>query len=293
MQKELSTGGTGAVGAPSAVSIPPLGHGRGWLSVQMVRFVRRYGGPILVLAVFLLAWQLAIRPLGVPRYLVPRPFSIATNLVNGFKSGEYVTNSWATLQEILIGFVAGAGIGLILGITVSWSALLDRLFTPYIIALNGLPKVAAAPLVVLWLGQGLSSKIVITASLVFFPVVVTTVAGLHATSSLELELMQSFSASKLQTFRKVRFPGALPQVFAGLEIGVVLAPVGAIVGEFVGAKVGLGYLILEAETLVLPSVMFATFVILIVISLILFYALKSIEHRVVFWSSLDSIRTSA
>lgn len=265
----------GSAKIPAATTAPR----RGWLTGRAAAV----GLPIALFIVFILAWQYAIRPAGVPAYLIPLPSDVAVSLVHGFQSGELLTDTWVTLQEILLGFVLGSVLGLVLGTVVAWSVLLDRLFTPYIIALNGLPKVAIAPLLVVWLGQGLDSKILITALIAFFPLVVNVTAGLAAADAAQLELMQSLKASRWQTFWKVRAPMALPQVFAGLEIAIVLAPVGAIVGEFVGSKQGLGYEIQTSIELVEPASMFATFVILIVISLVLFWLVRLVERRVVFW----------
>lgn len=250
------------------------------------------GLPVALFVVFILAWQYGIRAIGVPAYLIPLPSQVWVSLVRGFGSGPLLSDTWATLQEILLGFVFGSLIGLFLGAVVAWSKLLDRLFTPYIIALNGLPKVAIAPLLVTWLGQGLDSKILITALIAFFPLVVNVTSGLAAAEPAQLELLQSLKASRWQVFWKVRAPAALPQVFAGLEIAIVLAPVGAIVGEFVGAQQGLGYEIQTSIELVQPATMFADFLILIVISLVLFWLVRLVERRVVFWRASHAAATS-
>lgn len=249
--------------------------------------------PAAALVVFLLAWQYGVRAVGIPAYLVPQPYDVATSLVQGFHSGPYLSDTLATLEEIGLGFVFGSVLGLALGVTVAWSSLLDRLFTPYVVALNGLPKVAVAPLIVIWLGQGLNSKILIAALVSFFPLAINTTNGLNSIEPSQLDLMRSLAASRRQVFWKLQVPKSLPQVFAGLEIAVVLAPIGAIVGEFVGAKQGLGYLIQVAIELVTPAEEFASFVILIVVSLVLFYAVKLVERRVVFWQKNSTVVAAA
>ena len=242
------------------------------------------GLPAALAVVVLLAWQFGIRSAGVPKYLVATPTDVAVSLVEGFRDGTLLRDTAATLEEIVLGFALGAVVGIVLGVVVSWSKLLDETLTPYIIALNGFPKVAIAPLIVVLLGQGLPSKILITALVAFFPLVVNVTAGLSATRSDQLDLMRSLTASRWQLFSKVQMQMALPQVFAGLKIAIVLAPVGAIVGEFVGAQQGLGYAIQVAIEVVRPPDEFAIFVILTVISLVLFQIVKFVESKVVFWS---------
>ena len=136
--------------------------------------------PVGLAVVVLLLWQYGIRVVGVPRYLVATPTDVAASLVDGFVHGDLLRDTAATLEEILLGFAVGAFIGIALGVLVSWSKLLDQTLTPYIIALNGFPKVAIAPLIVILLGQELTSKIVITALVAFFPLVVNVTAGLHS-----------------------------------------------------------------------------------------------------------------
>jgi NitT/TauT family transport system permease protein len=244
----------------------------------------RVGLPTALAAVVLLAWQYGIRVVGVPKYLVATPSDVAVSLVEGFRDGTLFRDTAATLEEIVLGFALGATVGIALGVLVSWSRLIDETLTPYIIALNGFPKVAIAPLLVVLLGQGLPSKILITALVAFFPLVVNVTAGLNATRSDQLDLMRSLTASRWQLFSKVQMQMALPQVFAGLKIAIVLAPVGAIVGEFVGAQQGLGYAIQVAIEVVRPADEFAIFVILTLISLLLFQIVKVVEAKVVFWN---------
>jgi NitT/TauT family transport system permease protein len=254
---------------------------------------RRFALPAALDVVVLAAWQFGIHAFDVPRFLVATPLDIAYSLADGFVYGTLLRDTAVTLEEILLGFSVGASIGIILGILVAWSPLLDQMLTPYIIALNGFPKVAIAPLIVVLLGQGLTSKIVITALVAFFPLVVNVTSGLNSTRADQLDLMRSLTASRWQLFSKVQWYMALPQVFAGLRIAIVLAPIGAIVGEFVGSHEGLGYAIQVAIVLVRPGDEFAIFVILTTISLSLFQIVKLIEAKVVFWHAVAAEVTSA
>lgn len=244
--------------------------------------------PAGLLVVVVLAWQYLLPLLNVPSYLVPRPSEIATSLFHGFGDGTYWNQTATTLEEILLGFVIGVALGLGIGIVISWSRILDVMITPYMVALNALPKVAVAPLLVIWLGQGVMSKVIIAALIAFFPLLVNVTTGLASADSQQIALMRSLTASTWATFTKVRFPNALPHIFAGLQVAIVLAPVGAIVGEFVGATSGIGYYIQLTTVLVNPAGMFAMFVILIVISLILYEIVRFAGRRLVFWSSAQA-----
>jgi NitT/TauT family transport system permease protein len=168
----------------------------------MARQRLRFALPAVLAIVVLAAWQLGIHAFDVPRFLVATPLDIAHGLVDGFVHGTLLRDTAVTLEEIVLGFAVGASIGIILGILVAWSPLLDQTLTPYIIALNGFPKVAIAPLIVVLLGQGLTSKIVITALVSFFPLVVNVTSGLNSIRTDQLDLMRSLTASRWQLFTK-------------------------------------------------------------------------------------------
>jgi NitT/TauT family transport system permease protein len=161
--------------------------------------------------------------------------------------------------------------------------VLERLVYPYIVALQTLPKVAIAPLFIIWFGYGLSSKVVVTALVCFFPVLVSVVAGFHATDQDQLDMMKAFGANKWQTLVRLRIPSALVLIFAGLEIAAVLAVIGAIVGEFVGAQAGLGFLIVTLNFNLDVAGVFAVLVYLSVIGLILHGLMRFAARRYVFW----------
>lgn len=243
----------------------------------------RWTAPLLLLVAILATWEYAIRPLGVAPYLVPTPVDIAKNLWHGFQDGIYWTQTWATLEEILLGAGIGAGTGIVLGVLIASSRILDVAITPYAVALNALPKVAIAPFLVLTVGQGLTSKIIITASIAFFPVLINVAGGLKSVDPDHVMLMRSMNASRWQIFSKVQVPHALPQTFDGLAIAVTLAPIGAVVGEFVGATKGIGFYITLTTQLVEPAGTFAMFVILIVMSLALYGIVRLAANRIIFW----------
>jgi len=159
---------------------------------------------------------------------------------------------------------------------------------PYVVAIQTLPKIAVAPLVLIWVGVGLESKVVIAAMVSFFPMLVNTIVGLKSTPADKIDLMRSLSASRWKIFWYVQLPEALPFIFAGLNVGIVLSVLGAIVGEFIGAKVGLGYLILQMNYIMDIAGMFAALVVLGVMGILLNSGMQYVRRRVIFWQS-DSV----
>ncbi|SFP52943.1 ABC transporter permease [Variovorax sp. 770b2] len=241
----------------------------------------------LIVAVFVAvvaAWQLVVSALGVSHLIFPGPVGVARSIYEVFQSGEVWPHLWVTLYEILAGFALGAFAGFLLGALIGQSALLELVLYPYVVAFQTVPKVAVAPLFVLWFGFDTTSKVVITATIVFFPVLANTIVGLRSAPRDQIDLMRAFTASPWHVFRMVRLPHALPYVFAGLDIGIVLAVIGAIVGEFVGAQAGLGYLILQRNFSMDAAGMFAILIVLSAIGIVLHGLVKAIARRVVFWA---------
>jgi NitT/TauT family transport system permease protein len=247
-----------------------------------------------VFVVVLVLWHAAITLLEVSPLIFPGPVAVARSLVEGFQSGEIPKHVWVTLYEILAGFAFGAGLGFLLGALIGQSMLLEAVLYPYVVAFQTVPKVAVAPLFVLWFGFDTTSKVIITATIVFFPVLANTIVGLRSAPREQVDLMKAFTASNWHVFRMVRLPHALPYVFAGLDIGIVLAVIGAIVGEFVGAQAGLGYLILQRNFSMDAGGMFAILIVLSVIGIVLHALMQVIARRVIFWgdSHADLSRSS-
>lgn len=259
----------------------------GW----MVKLRRR---PELVIApvaliVILLFWEWSVKFFSVPRYVLPPPSDIYTALERGlsrgfFDRGGYWLHAGVTLGQVLLGFAVGAGSGLILGTLISQFRLLEATLRIYLVAIQSLPKIALAPIIVMWFGFGLTSKVVIIALLTFFPLLVTSLAGFRAVDPERLELMRALGARPMTVFWKVRFPSALPYIFAGLEMAAVFAVVGAVVGEFVGAQRGLGTLIMSMTAQMDMAGTFSVFIILSCIGIALNLTLKAIQRRVLFWT---------
>jgi NitT/TauT family transport system permease protein len=243
----------------------------------------RIGQSLLLLCAILGMWEIALRAFSVSPLVIPMPSAIAGRFVELIQSGIIWPHFVATLTSILVGLFAGTLAGLICGSLIATVPVLDRLIYPYLVALQTVPKIAIAPLFVLWFGYGLTSKIVITALLCFFPVLVSVIAGFRAVDLNQLEMMRAFGASKMQILRRLRIPSALVMIFAGLEIASVLAVIGAVVGEFVGAQVGLGYLITTLNFNLDVAGMFAVLIFLAAIGLVLHGLVKFIRGRLVFW----------
>ena len=241
------------------------------------------GQSLLLLFAIIGAWEAVIRLLHISPFVMPMPSAIALRFVDLIRSGDIWPHFVATLTSILSGLVAGGVAGLLCGSLIATLPLLDRLIYPYLVALQTVPKIAIAPLFVLWFGYGLMSKIIITALLCFFPVMVSVIAGFRSVDLNQLEMMRAFGATPMQTLRRLRIPSALVIIFAGLEIASVLAVIGAVVGEFVGAQVGLGYLITTMNFNLDVAGMFAVLIFLAIIGLTLHGFVKYAKGRLVFW----------
>jgi NitT/TauT family transport system permease protein len=199
----------------------------------------------LLFVVVVAVWEGVIRWREVPLYVVPPPSAIWRSLVNGLGSGLFINNAFVTLSEALLGFAGAAVIAIALGSAIAQSRFVERVLYPYLIAIQTTPKVAIAPLFIIWFGFGITSKIIMAGIVSFFPILVNVITGLRSTDAQKIELMRSLRASRWQTFKMVKLPSALPMIFAGLHIAVIFSILGAIVGEFVGSKKGLGNLILQ------------------------------------------------
>lgn len=241
------------------------------------------GSFLVSFAIFLAGWEALVRALDVPVIVVPPPSAIAAALWKGISSGLFVDHFFVTLSEILLGYALGASAGLILGIAIGQSYLLEKILYPYVVAFQTIPKVAVAPLFVIWFGYGMGSKVVITAAITFFPVIANTIVGLRSAPREQLEMVTAYTANRWQAFIMVRLPQSLPYIFVGLDIAIVLSVIGAIVGEFVGARAGLGYLIMQMNFNFDIAGVFAILVILSALGVSLHLVVKAIRRRVVFW----------
>jgi len=246
--------------------------------------------PLLTLGVILIAWDRAIVALNITAEVLPTPAESLSALWYGLATGIYVTHTVVTLQEVIYGFVLGTVSGFFVGVLVAEFKYVRMAVFPFLIVLQITPKVAIAPLFIIWLGYGIESKVAIAASISFFPVIINTVAGLRSADVEMLEMMRAFCATRWQTFARVKLKLALPYIFAGLNVAMALAVIGAIVAEFVGSTQGLGYLILQANfKLDMPQV-FAVLVMLAALGIALNSVLLFLSRRTLFWHDSERVK---
>jgi NitT/TauT family transport system permease protein len=247
---------------------------------------KRAGNPwlrILLLLAVVGLWEASVRLLAIPFYILPAPSAILVALYRGSVSLIYIRNLWATLEETLLGFLAGTILALGLGTLIASSRRVEYYLYPFIVMFQSLPKVALAPLIVVWFGLGLTSKIVNAALVAFFPLMVNTIVGLRSAEPDRVELMRSLDASEAQIFWMLRLPGALPFIMAGLEVAMIFALIGAIIAEFVGGTAGLGMLITSLNFSADVAGVFSILLILSILGLVLNQAILALKRRVLFW----------
>ena len=239
-------------------------------------------GATATLIVLVLLWEFLVRWFQTPSWLLPSPSSIVTATYEW--RGDLLVHTWVTLYETLVGYALAIAISIPLAVAVVYSPLLQNTIYPILLAFQSMPKVAIAPLLVLWIGFGVLPKIAVVFLVCFFPIVVATASGLTAVPQSLMDLIRSLSANSLQTFIKIRFPTAMPHIFVGLKIAITFAVIGAVIGEFVGSEQGLGYLILVSTSQSRTPLAFGALVILTVMSMVLYYGVEYIERWAVPWA---------
>jgi NitT/TauT family transport system permease protein len=240
-------------------------------------------GPVLLaLAVFLVGWKATVVVGGYPPFILPPPESVVVRFVEAWVDGLIAPHAGATLVEIALGFAVGGGLALAVGYLLARSPLAERLLSPYLVAAQATPILALAPLLALWFGPGLTSKVVICSLIVFFPVAVATMVGIRSVDARLLELARSLRATRSQVLWTLEVPAALPSILGGMRVGVTLAVVGAIVGEWAGAERGLGVLInLARGSLFDIPLMFATLLTIALVGVVLYLVVVLVERRLV------------
>lgn len=232
--------------------------------------------------VFVLVWQAVVIVSGFPPFILPAPAAVGERLVTAWTDGTIWPHLATTLVEIALGFVVGAGAALVIGYVLARSALVERLISPYLVAAQATPILALAPLIALWFGPGLLGKVLICALIVFFPVAVATMVGIRSVDARLLELGRSLRATRRQILLTLEIPAALPSILGGMRVGVTLAVVGAIVGEWAGAEQGLGVLVnLARGSLFDIPLMFATLLTIALVGIALYLAVVLVERRLV------------
>jgi putative hydroxymethylpyrimidine transport system permease protein len=259
------------VNAPTAVTVVDArGHGRfDWLA------------PIGLIVLLLGIWETVVRLVKTPPWLLPSPSAIARAIVVDRRL--LIHHAGVTLTEVILGFALALLIGVLLAIGIDTSRFLERAIYPLVIASQTVPIPALAPLLLIWLGYGLTPKILVTALVAFFPIAVNTVDGLRATDREVIALLRSLGAGRWACFRLARFPSALPFLFSGAKIGVAISVIGAIFGELVGAKGGLGYLLIRSTAQFQTARVFAAVVLLSLIGIGLFAVVTLAERFLLPW----------
>lgn len=232
----------------------------------------------LLLLVLVAGWEMIVRVRRIPPLIVPAPTVVWESLVAHTRSGFLFAHVGVTLSEIVLGFLAGCVFGIGLGIGVALSPLLRGVLHPYLIASQAMPKLALAPIFVMWFGYGILPKVLITALIAFFPLFENTVAGLNEVDRDALELFRALRATPWQTLWWLRLPNGVPFVVAGLKVAMVLSIVGAVVAEYVGANRGLGALIISSQGMMDTPLMFAVFVVLVLLGVMLYEVVVLLER---------------
>ena len=236
-----------------------------------------------LIALTLLVWEGLVRLFAIPAFILPAPTAIFMALYRGFASSLYLDHMWITLTETLMGFVLGSVLAFALGIAVALSRRVEYFLYPFIIMFQAMPKVALAPLIIIWFGIGLLSKVVSAALVAFFPLMVNTIVGLRSADEDRVNLMRSLAATRGQIFWMLQLPNAMPYIFAGLEIAMIFALIGAIVAEFVGAQSGLGMLMQSMNFTMDVAGQFSVLLILSAVGLLLNSIVNEVRRRVLFW----------
>lgn len=238
------------------------------------------------------AWEGGVRGVGAQGFLVPPPSSIAVALADGIADGSLLPHLLVTAKEALLGFAIAASAGFVLGSVAAHDRLFERTVYRYLVAIQTMPKIALAPLFVAWFGFGLASKVGVAALVAFFPVLLNVVVGLKSCAPGRIDIMHALSASEWQIFRLVRLPSALPYIFSGLTVSSVFAVTGAIVGEFVGAREGLGYEMLVANGSMNLSRSFAILALLGVLGYAMHAAVEMARRFALYWQPEDEVSQS-
>lgn len=268
---------------------------------RLGRLVQRRYAPLITVLAVLLAWQLVTMLEIYPDFIIPPPVEVAKRFydvalaeplsqiapqwfsVEGGRRVEFWTHVATTVQEVLAGLVVGVSIGVVLGYVIAKSRFVEGLLSPIIVAFQSTPVIAYAPLLVIWFGSGLTSKVITATLIVFFPMLVNTIVGIRNVPPSLRDLMRSLRASRWQTVIHLEIPAAMPVLMGGLRTSVTLAVIGAVVGEFISANAGLGYLVNLARNQYDTPLVLAAVLAMTTIARLLYGAVSYIERRVLAW----------
>ncbi len=241
----------------------------------------RWLPPLAIILAFFGVWEGLVRLFDVQRWLLPAPSVIGGEMVSS--RGILLSHSWVTLEEVLLGFALALGLGVILATAIAYSRILERSIYPFVIASQTIPIIAIAPLLLVWIGYGMSPKIIVVALIAFFPIVVNTVDGLKSVDPDMINLMRTLGAGRRQVFMKLQVPTCLPFLFSGVKVAISVSVIGAVIGEWVGSSEGLGYLMIRSKPQFLTERVFAAIFLLSFMGIGLFLVVQSVERYLLPW----------
>lgn len=245
--------------------------------------LKRIGGTVAIFVAFVALWWAAPSALNIPKFILPTPAQVFTQFWQVASSGDLLRHTWITFIEIVAGFLLGSLLGIVVGYSLGFSKTLEVLLSPYILALQISPKIAFAPLFILWFGFGLFPKVLTATLVVFFPIMINVLISVKFVDQDLIQLLRSFKANRWQIFWTVEFPSSLPSLFSGLRIGATLAVIGVVVGELVGSNIGLGYLLAVGEGQALTSLVLVTIIMLTFLGMLFYFAVVALERIVLRW----------
>jgi NitT/TauT family transport system permease protein len=246
--------------------------------------LKRVAPGLISVTSFFLIWEIYCRTSGISPLILPSPTRIGAVFFDVALDKRTLYHTWVTIYEILAGFALATVIGMILGWAIATSQLVERALHPFIVASQVIPKVALVPLFVVWFGFGSTSKIVVAAVIAFFPVMVNTALGLRAVQAGHADVFQSLKATTWQRIWLLQIPSALPAILAGMEMAVVLATIGAVVGQFLGGSVGLGYLAVATMNAFQTDRLFVIIILLTLLGFVLFVAIAGLKKLLISWA---------
>ena len=249
---------------------------------------------LLSIVLLVIIWKLVIAIFDVSPFVLPQPEDVLKGVKELVNSDGFWTDVRVTLTETLVGFAIALALGIILGTILGRIVWLEQAARPVIVASQVVPKVALIPLFIIWFGFGMTSKIIIVALLAFFPILLNVILGVRSVDSGHRDVMRSLNASRWQTFRRLEYPSTLPYILAGMEVGIVFAVVGAIVGEYLGGDQGLGYRIVTSLNNLQAETLFAVILVLTLFGFLLYLAVVALKRFLIPWhdSTIDSTRAS-
>jgi len=256
-----------------------------------IRPERNWVAPLVTLVLLIVLWDLVVRVFDIKPFILPTPWMVGEALVRDF--GALVHHGTTTMQEVLAGFALSVLVGVPLALAIASSPLFERAAYPLLVGSQAVPKIAIAPLFVIWLGFGIAPKILMAFLISIFPVIVAGVVGLRSVEAEKLHLARSMGASRWQTFAMFRLPSALPSLFGGLKLAIAFAVTGAVVGEFIGADRGLGRVIMVANGNLDTPALFAAVVVLTAMAVALFYLVEALERVTVRWHVSQRLKGDA